>query len=167
LNRALSVHDDDPLPELTVEPAVDVVEPPPAAPAPAADPPVDDPAPARERFVDVELALARRFDDVFEDAPEPLPADPEREDSLEDCDEERDDPLDCEAPLDRDERDREDPPDDADPERDVERRLLDPLAPDREDDADPASAVVDESRPESSSLRHALGSGMPEVRFAT
>lgn len=173
MNSALSVHDDDPVPAPTVDPDEGALAEPPPEPAPAAEPLADDPEPVRDRLVDVELAVARRFDDVDEELPEALPVDPERDreddESLDvrEAPLERDDPLDCEAPLERDDRDREELPEVADPDRDVERRLLDPLALDRDELAEPESAVAAESLSASSSLRHALGSGMPEVRLAT
>jgi len=186
LNSALSVHEADDAPP---EPTVDPVEPPvvvDAVPDGEALEPLDVELLVRDRFdVDV-LAFARRFDDRDDELDEPDV--PERDDELDEPDvPERDDELldrldrDEELPE-RDERedelpDRDDEPLDCDDElldRDVE--LPEPLdRPDREEelpvDVPPFAAADDALDPDGrvleSSVRHALGSGMPEVRLAT
>ena len=170
----MSVHEADDAPP---EPTVDPVEPPvvvDAVPDGEALEPLDVELLVRDRFdVDV-LAFARRFDDRDDELDEPDV--PERDDELLDR-------LDRDEELpERDERedelpDRDDEPLDCDDElldRDVE--LPEPLdRPDREEelpvDVPPFAAADDALDPDGrvleSSVRHALGSGMPEVRLAT
>ena len=98
----------------------------------------------------------RRFDDPLDDRDDPLD---DRDEPLDD----RDDPLDDrDEPLD-DERD--DPPEDRDVPLDDDRLLEVPLFP--VDEPLDALAVDPLREDPPSSVRHALGSGMPEVRFAT